>query len=121
MSAASHDPRMTRRTGSGIDLLADDTRRTIIALLAIRPRHPAALAFELGLSRPAVSRQLRLLVDAGLIRSARSLTDGRGIVYSIDPRELGRITAWLAGTGVGLEESILSRWLGPRDGSASPE
>ena len=93
----------------------------IVALLALRPRHPSDLALELGLSRPAVSRQLRLLADAGLIRSARSLRDGRGIVYSLNPTESGRITAWLAGTGIGLEESIISRWLGPRDGSASAE
>jgi DNA-binding MarR family transcriptional regulator len=101
--------------------LADETRRTIVAFLAIRPRHPSELAFELGLSRPAVSRQLRLLADAGLVRPARSLTDRRGIVYSLDPMELGRITAWLAGTGLGLEESLLSRWLGPRGSSASSE
>jgi len=115
-----HAP-MTRRTGSGIALLADDTRRMIVALLAIRPRHPSDLALELGLSRPAVSRQLRLLADAGLVRSVRSLTDGRGMVYSLNPSESGRIMAWLAGTGVGLEESILSRWLGPHDASGRSE
>ena len=101
---------MTRRTGSGIALLADDTRRTIVALIALRPRHPSELSRELGLSLPAISRQLSLLLGAGLIRVARSRVDARGRVYTLDPAQHGRIIAWLAGTDVGLEESIFSRW-----------
>jgi DNA-binding transcriptional ArsR family regulator len=103
-------PKMTRRTGSGIALLADDTRRMIVALIALRPRHPTELSRELGLSLPAISRQLSLLTTAGLVQVARSRVDARGRVYTLDPREHGRIIAWLAGTDVGLEESILSRW-----------
>jgi DNA-binding transcriptional ArsR family regulator len=101
---------MTRRTGTGIALLADDTRRTIVALIALRPRHPTELAVELGLSRPAISRQLSILAHAGLVRGARSRVDGRARVYTINPAEHGRITAWLAGTDVGLEVSILARY-----------
>lgn len=108
VSAQSDAGRMTRRMGSGIDLLADETRRTMIALLALRPRHPTELSRELGLSLPAVSRQLRLLTDAGLVRVARSRLDGRRRVYTVDPIRHGRITAWLAGTGVGLEDAVVS-------------
>lgn len=102
-------PKMTRRTGSGIALLADDTRRTIVALIALHPRHPTELSRELGLSLPAISRQLGLLTRAGLVRVARSRIDGRRRMYAIDTRAQGRILAWLAGTDVGLEESMLSR------------
>lgn len=92
---------MPKRNGPGIELLADPTRRRIIAALAVCPRRPSGLATELGLSRPAMSRQLHLLRDAGLIRRNRSLFDGRVLLYSMDPRSHGPITAWLAGTDVG--------------------
>jgi len=61
---------------------------------------PSTIATEIGLSRPATSRQLRLLVDAGLIRPTRSFVDRRAILYAIDPRRHGPITAWLAGTEI---------------------
>ena len=92
---------MARRNGTGIALLADSTRRAIIALLAVQPRRPSAVAQELGLSRPAVSRQLRLLEEAGLIRSFPYRLDRRGALYQVNPNALRPITAWLAGTGVG--------------------
>ena len=94
---------MPKRNGQGIALLADETRRRIVALLAERPMRPAALARELGLSRPATSRQLALLRGAGLVRRQRSWADLRGFLYTVDPDARGRIIAWLAGTGVGLE------------------
>jgi DNA-binding MarR family transcriptional regulator len=97
---------MPHRRGPGIELLADPTRRRIIALLAIRALRPSTIATELGLSRPATTRQLHLLCDAGLIRSAQSLVDRRALLYSIEPRQHGPITAWLAGTGVGRPISL---------------
>ncbi len=95
-----------KRNGSGIALLADETRRQIVALLALGTRRPSALAREVGISRPAMSRQLHLLEEAGLIRAAPSWIDGRGKAYSLDPGAHRRITAWLAGTGVGLEAAL---------------
>jgi DNA-binding transcriptional ArsR family regulator len=95
-----HHVPMPKRNGAGIALLADDTRRQIVALLALRPCRPAGIARAIGLSRPATSRQLRLLAEAGLVRGDRSWIDGRGILYRIDPDAHGRITAWLAGTEV---------------------
>lgn len=90
--------------------MADDTRRTIVALIALRPRHPTELSRELGLSPPAISRQLRLLAEAGLVHRSRSRVDGRRHVFTIDASQQGRIIAWLAGTDIGLEKSLLSRW-----------
>jgi DNA-binding transcriptional ArsR family regulator len=92
---------MPKRNGPGIELLADPTRRRIVAFLAVSPRRPSSLADELGLSRPATSRQLQLLREAGLIRASRSPADRRVRLYSIDVRNHGPITAWLAGTSVG--------------------
>jgi DNA-binding transcriptional ArsR family regulator len=91
---------MPKRIGAGIELLADPTRRRIIATLALSVHRPSNLAEAIGLSRPATARQLHLLQDAGLIRSSRSPVDGRVMLYSLEPRQIGRITAWLAGTEI---------------------
>jgi DNA-binding transcriptional ArsR family regulator len=59
-------PSMPKRMAQGIELLADPTRRRIMGLIALHPRRPSGIAAEIGLSRPATSRQLRLLREAGL-------------------------------------------------------
>ncbi len=106
---------MPKRNGPGIELLADPTRRRIVAELALCPQRPSGLATKLGLSRPAISRQLSLLRGAGLVSSRRATLDGRVVIYLIDPRAHGPITAWLAGTQVGrplglrLDESGAAR------------
>jgi helix-turn-helix protein len=88
---------MPRRAAEGIELLADPTRRRIIALIADRVWHPADIAAALELSRPAISRQLRLLTDAGLLRWRWSHLDLRSREYIIDPAMQPAIIAWLAG------------------------
>ena len=91
---------MPHRNGTGIELLADPTRRRLIAALAIRPARPSRLADLLELSRFTVSRQLRLMAEAGLVVGHRLVGDSRGVLYTIDSRRHGAITAWLAGTDV---------------------
>ena len=88
---------MPRRAAVGIELLADPTRRAIVALIAANVRHPADIARSIELSRPAISRQLRLLTDAGLLRWTRSTFDARSRVYVIEQTMYGPIIAWLAG------------------------
>ena len=53
--------------GDPFDALGDPHRRKILDLIAAEPRSVAAIAAEMPISRPAVSRHLRLLKDAGLI------------------------------------------------------
>lgn len=102
VSALGDDPRrMPKRNGIGIDLLADPTRRRLVSLIALGLGQPSKLAKELGLSRPATSRQLRILARAELITSRRGYVDRRKVIYFIEARRLGQITAWLAGTEVG--------------------
>jgi DNA-binding transcriptional ArsR family regulator len=47
--------------------LGDPNRRRIVTLLADRERSVQELADEMPISRPAVSRHLRLLKEAGLV------------------------------------------------------
>ena len=105
---------MPKRNGTGIELLADPMRRRIIAALAVQPRRPSSLAKEIGLSRPATTRQLHLLLDAELVHSGRSIADRRAVLYAIEPRRHGVITAWLAGT------EIVRRTTSDRDPSHRP-
>jgi DNA-binding transcriptional ArsR family regulator len=54
-------------TGDPFDALGDPNRRAIVELLRERERSVRELADALPISRPAVSRHLRLLRDAGLV------------------------------------------------------
>jgi DNA-binding transcriptional ArsR family regulator len=102
------------RKAQGIELLADPTRRRIVALVARRVRHPSDIADALGLSRPATSRQLRLLTEARLLRWDRSMFDGRSRAYRLDPLTQESITAWLAGVDMRTARPVLEiRWSPP--------
>jgi DNA-binding transcriptional ArsR family regulator len=73
--------------------LADPTRRRLLELLAAGERSAGELAREFEISRPGVSRHLRVLREAGLVR-ARG--DGQRRLYSVDPGPLDEVDAWLA-------------------------
>jgi DNA-binding transcriptional ArsR family regulator len=53
--------------GDPFDALGDPRRRAIVELLRGGERSVREIADELPISRPAVSRHLRLLTDAGLV------------------------------------------------------
>jgi len=65
--------------------LADPTREAIVRLLVERERSVGEIAEQLPVSRPAVSKQLRLLEGAGLV-SFRS--EGTRNVYALQPEAL---------------------------------
>ena len=72
--------------------LADDTRCALVDLLRERPRPVHELAAAFAISRPAISRHLRVLKDAGLIAEERS---GRENVYTLKRHRLRRLVTWL--------------------------
>ncbi|CAN5199775.1 metalloregulator ArsR/SmtB family transcription factor [soil metagenome] len=76
-----------------LEALADPTRRRIVELLAERDRDAGDLASHFDVSRPAVSRHLRVLRECALVQS-RSVAQRR--VYSLDPEPLEEIDAWLS-------------------------
>jgi DNA-binding transcriptional ArsR family regulator len=104
---------MPKRRAEGIELLADATRRQIVALIAGRIRQPSDIAMALGLSRPAVSRQLRLLTEAGLLRWRRSTIDRRSRVYVIEVAMRDPILAWLAGVDLRHVRPAEQIWWSP--------
>jgi DNA-binding transcriptional ArsR family regulator len=76
-----------------IAALADPTRRRILELLADGERSAGELAAEFAVSRPAVSRHLRVLRETGLVNVR---DDAQRRLYSIDPAPLAELDEWLA-------------------------
>jgi DNA-binding transcriptional ArsR family regulator len=73
--------------------LADDTRRRIVELLARDELLAGEVAAHFGCSRPAVSHHLRVLREAGLVRSR---VDAQRRIYSVDPGGLDALAEWAA-------------------------
>lgn len=72
--------------------LADPVRREILTTLADGPRAVGPLARRFPISRPAVSRHLRVLLEAGLVRRT---PEGRENVYHLETEPLREAEAWL--------------------------
>jgi DNA-binding transcriptional ArsR family regulator len=75
--------------------LADPTRRAVIDLLQREPRCSSALADALELSRPAMSRHLRVLRQAGLVEEASLEDDARVRVYRLRREPFTGLRDWL--------------------------
>jgi DNA-binding transcriptional ArsR family regulator len=83
---------------AGADVFAavsDGTRRAILDLLRRHEEIPAGeIASRFPVSRPAISRHLRVLREAGLVTERRFAQERR---YSLSPAPLAEIDKWLAG------------------------
>src|SRR3954451_12144101 len=73
--------------------LADDTRRQIVELLARGEQPAGAIADHFQVSRPAISRHLRVLREVGLVHSEPR---GTQRVYALLPERLDELDAWLS-------------------------
>ncbi|HEX8728501.1 MAG TPA: metalloregulator ArsR/SmtB family transcription factor [Ktedonobacterales bacterium] len=73
--------------------IAHPMRRRMLDLLAERERPVHDLARYFGVSRPAVSQHLRLLLAAGLVEERRR---GRERLYRLTPQPLAQVHTWLA-------------------------
>ena len=70
--------------------LADPTRRAIVERLRNRPQRPSEVAEALSMSRPAMSRHLRVLRRAGLIAQEALEEDARARVIQLRTEPLSR-------------------------------
>jgi len=91
---------------NALDALADPTRRRIVELLADDERSAGEIASHFSTSRPGVSRHLRVLRDAGLVRVRE---DGQRRLYSLDPAPLAELNAWLENRLDALDTEIRRR------------
>ena len=72
--------------------LGDENRRTILRLLAGGERSVGQLASSMPISRPAVSRHLRLLKEAGLVRER---AEGTRRLYALDDLGAEAVRAYI--------------------------
>jgi DNA-binding transcriptional ArsR family regulator len=79
--------------GDPFDALGDPQRRAIVELLSGGERSVREIADELPISRPAVSRHLRLLKAAGLV-----LEEPRGTrrIYRLHDEGVAAVQAYLS-------------------------
>jgi DNA-binding transcriptional ArsR family regulator len=80
-------------SGDPFDALGDPNRRAIVELLGSGGRTVREIADELPISRPAVSRHLRLLKEAGLV-----IDEPRGTrrLYQLHDQGVEAVQAYLA-------------------------
>ncbi len=78
---------------TAFDVLAEPSRRRILDLLLERERSVNELADLIGLSQPSISKHLKTLREAGLVRVRQ---DAQWRWYQIDAALLAEIDAWLA-------------------------
>lgn len=75
------------------EVVAEPTRRRILDLLRERSRPVGELVGLSGLSQPLVSKHLRVLREAGLVRVRQ---DAQRRWYELRPEPLAELDAWLA-------------------------
>jgi DNA-binding transcriptional ArsR family regulator len=75
------------------EALADPTRRRIVELLAEGERSAGEVAGHFRVSRPAVSKHLRVLREAGVV-DVRQEAQRR--IYRLEPKALRSAEDWLA-------------------------
>jgi len=73
--------------------LADPTRREVLAILRTGEQSVNSIAREFAMTRPAVSKHLRLLLDARLVSERR---DGRNRLYHLNTQPLRDVDRWLS-------------------------
>jgi len=77
---------------SAFEALADPTRRRIVELVSERERSAGEIASVFDISRPGVSRHLRVLREHGVVRAR---DEGTRRLYSLDARGLSEMDDWL--------------------------
>jgi DNA-binding transcriptional ArsR family regulator len=83
--------------------ISDPIRRRVLELVRDRELPAGELAAQFDVSRPAVSRHLRVLRETGLVRERRA---GRQRLYRADPRPLEEVREWLDGYWSGRLDAL---------------
>jgi DNA-binding transcriptional ArsR family regulator len=81
-----------QRTEATFQALSDPTRRAVLDLLRRGSQPAGQIADTFPVSRPAISKHLRLLRRAHLVREHR---EGRNRVYELNPEPLRAVDSWI--------------------------
>jgi DNA-binding transcriptional ArsR family regulator len=83
---------VTYSTEAAFHALADPTRRAVLDLLRRGSQPAGQIASAFPVSRPAISKHLRLLRRAHLVQERR---EGRHRLYQLNPEPLKAVDTWL--------------------------
>jgi DNA-binding transcriptional ArsR family regulator len=86
---------MTTDVATVFAALAEPKRRHVVELLSRGPMRAGDLADAAGLTPPAMSRHLRVLLGAGVVTDERGRGDARLRVFRMRPDGLAALEAWL--------------------------
>lgn len=86
---------MATDVGRIFGALADPTRRQVVQLLSAGPRRAGDIAESVGMSGPAMSRHLRVLLEAGIVADERAPGDARVRMFCLSPASMAAVQAWL--------------------------
>jgi len=78
-----------------LQALADPTRLTVVERLSAGPQRAGELAAATGLTAPAMSKHLRVLLRAGVVQDERLPDDARARVFRLRPESVVGLRAWL--------------------------
>jgi DNA-binding transcriptional ArsR family regulator len=88
--------------------LADPARRQVVQLLGAAPRRAGELASTVGLSAPAMSRHLKVLLNAGIVADERTAADARLRFFRLRPQSFAALQAWLDQLQAHWDEQLAS-------------
>jgi DNA-binding transcriptional ArsR family regulator len=77
------------------EVLSDPTRRKVVRLVSTRPYRAGELADATGMSAPAMSRHLKILLASGVLEDERVADDARVRVFKLQPDALVAVQAFL--------------------------
>jgi len=83
---------VTYSSEAAFQALADPTRRKVLDLLRQGQQPAGQIAKAFPISRPAISKHLRLLRKAHLVNEHR---EGRNRFYQLNPEPLRAVDSWL--------------------------
>src|SRR6202050_289881 len=92
MGTTMRNRSVTYSPGATFQALADPTRRAVLDLLRRVSQPAGEIAGAFPVSRPPISKHLRLLRRAHLVREHR---EGRHRVYHLNPEPLRAVDSWL--------------------------
>lgn len=88
--------------------LADPARRQVVQLLGSAPLRAGELAAAVGMSAPAMSRHLKVLLQAGIVADERTTQDARLRYFRLRPQSMAALQAWLDQLQAHWDEQLAS-------------
>lgn len=86
---------MESRLDVTLAALSDPTRRAVVDLLRRAPLRPSEIAEQLAMSRPAMSRHLKVLRKSGLVEEGADEDDARVRLYRLKRERFTELRSWV--------------------------